>query len=484
MRHFAAKSFHLGLVSVLIVVFSQAVHAAPQKSTNKSAPLIATRQPLQRRVDFPSYQLDPSTILWPPRCAVQDYGYCLDGSVVPKCTVEYCSKKVALTCWNHVYAIDLQCLCKSMNATTCSSCYPSTINRQLYLAWLSMYCTLSPSWGGLSSNWSDLPGWNILEIGTVGTNPDGSYSSQYNSPFTGQFNGNKDKHGYVTTWGLSSCAKNCGWLSSKWSASIVDGDVAVDLMSRRPFQANYSIGGAPKNQTLYFDLNGFCLGWTWKDLLGNCTTLCTGYVDPDGEGPKCKAACTSSYTWNLDNTGLLIWLARTCGNNVAAFKGLPPSWRDDLWVTNSTYPPLSKVQKWPSCLKDSSDCQLLTIAKGCSSDRCDGVDGNGTCKSVSAVSLQCFCPQIKYERNCTTSCGLSWERAQWLKWINDTCSPVAPGTGLPSNWTSLLRVQRSEMLPWGWHISYQPPKIAQTRYPIAQRHPTSCLPLLQSTSPC
>ena len=90
---------------------------------------------LSRR-DPASYELDPSTILWPPDCTTQDAKSCLGSSAVSTCTVEYCSKKVALTCWTHAYYIDIQCLCKSISSTTCSSCNAG-INQKLYLAWLS-----------------------------------------------------------------------------------------------------------------------------------------------------------------------------------------------------------------------------------------------------------------------------------------------------------------------------------------------------------
>lgn len=42
----------------------------------------------------------------------------------------------------------------------------------------------------------------------------------------------------------------------------------------------------------------------------------------------------------------------------------------------------------------------------------------------------------------------------YLNWLNDPCSlHVAPGTTLPLNWTSLLSVQRSKLLPWSWELT-------------------------------
>lgn len=188
---------------------------------------------------------------------------------------------------------------------------------------------------------------------------------------------------------------------------------------------NYTIGGAPQSSNLYLDLALFCVGWSWSNFQGNCT-----------------GACNS----NLDNTGLLEWLDETCGN-ILGFNGLPPNWRDSLWITNSTYPDLADFNT--TC----PNCQLNTIESNCSCTRCSSVDQSGNCNSVSALSLECFCPQVKYGVSCTSNCILSCEQAQLLNWFNETCFPAGNGTSLPSNWTSLLPVQRSEMLPRGWSVA-------------------------------
>lgn len=175
----------VSLFFVIAVSSLQTVYAAPQVSTTKPQPLTATRHALKARVTFPSYQLDPSTILWPPNCAAEDPNSCLGSTAVKSCTVEYCSKKVALTCWTHVHAINLECLCKSMSSSTCSACV-SSINNQLYLAWLARYCPLDSGWSGLPADWNtNLPGFDILDISQQVSSSSGvSIYFETGNPFT------------------------------------------------------------------------------------------------------------------------------------------------------------------------------------------------------------------------------------------------------------------------------------------------------------
>lgn len=57
-----------------------------------------------------------------------------------------------------------------------------------------------------------------------------------------------------------------------------------------------------------------------------------------------------------------------------------------------------------------------------------------------------------YGSTCNNSCQLSWERAEYLQWINATCSATRNSNNLPANWTSLLSVQENELLPWHWEV--------------------------------
>jgi len=270
----AEQSQPLIAVFLLLDLLAQVIYASSQIPPIRVKPLTATPHVIQARATFPPYQLNPSTILWPPDCTTKDSDTCLGSSAVQACTIEYCSKKVALTCWNHAYLIDLQCLCKSMSSTTCPSCN-SGVNQQLYLAWLSVYCALSPSWDGLPQNWNNkLPGYEILNAGQIAaTSTSDSTNFQAGNPFTSQFI--TDKHTYLDGHHMPSCISDCSWLTAKWTSTFVDGSVAAALAGKNSFPANYIIGGAPQSGILYLDLSLFCPGWTWNDLQGNCTGTCT-----------------------------------------------------------------------------------------------------------------------------------------------------------------------------------------------------------------
>src|ERR1700712_3715107 len=129
-HHMTQRSSHLILI-LLFMTIIMTVNASLKAQNPNSKYLTATRYALpalEARTTFPSYELNPSDIQWPPDYATKE---CLGQSNVKQCTFKYCSKKVALTCWNHAYVIDLQCLCKSMNSTSCSSC-SFGVNHQLY----------------------------------------------------------------------------------------------------------------------------------------------------------------------------------------------------------------------------------------------------------------------------------------------------------------------------------------------------------------
>jgi hypothetical protein len=98
----AWKFLPWSFVFAFIAMFAQIVQATSQAATIKPQPLVAVRQLLTAR-DPTSYQLNPSDILWPPDGTTQDANSCMGSTAVGSCTVEYCSKKVALTCWTHAY---------------------------------------------------------------------------------------------------------------------------------------------------------------------------------------------------------------------------------------------------------------------------------------------------------------------------------------------------------------------------------------------
>ncbi|KAF8855318.1 hypothetical protein BDZ45DRAFT_506509 [Acephala macrosclerotiorum] len=89
------------------------------------------------------------------------------------------------------------------------------------------------------------------------------------------------------------------------------------------------------------------------------------------------------------------------------------------------------------------------------------------------VDMECFCSDVKYGDTCTGNCGLAWERAQYLNWLNDTCFPLGNVSTMPGNWTTLLSVQRSEMIPGSWDLT---PNLASTT--PKQSHPPNSSKLL------
>src|SRR4051794_16802334 len=81
------------------------------------------------------------------------------------------------------------------------------------------------------------------------------------------------------------------------------------------------------------------------------------------------------------------------------------------------------------------------------------IDRPGNCSSTPlAVDVPCFCRPLSFGHACRNNCGLSWERKEYLEWLNATCSSTSNWHGLPSNWTKLLYVQDSELPPWHWRV--------------------------------
>ncbi|KAF8855319.1 hypothetical protein BDZ45DRAFT_746583 [Acephala macrosclerotiorum] len=429
MRHSMAHSLSpIMFMLIIMLLVIQATHGLPEVQAIKPQPLIATQHTLSSRQT--SSQMNPSNILWPPNCATLDSN-CLGQSAVKSCTVKDCSKMVALTCWNHVYYIDFSCLCKSMSSSTCPSC-SSGINKELYLAWLAVYCPLDPGWSGLSSNWAGVPEYKILEAGEVNAVKvvDSSHF-QTENPFTSQFI--TDKHTLIDDHHLPSCTSGCQWLNGKWNASFVDGNVAAGLAGAGVFQPSYKIGGVPQSGNLYVDLSVFCPGWKWSDLQSNCGGLCNA---------------------NLEPTSLLLWLNTTCGQ-LDGFIGMPDRWTDSLAVVNNTFSNASFPG--PSCSQASSDsgCQITSSISSCTRELCGSVDVNGDCQAEYLVNMPCFCSQVKYS-SCIAStgpCNSSMQETGLLLWMNNTCGTISGFPGMPSNWTKSLNIANSsyakvDSFPW------------------------------------
>ncbi|KAH8683077.1 hypothetical protein BGZ60DRAFT_524415 [Tricladium varicosporioides] len=412
----ACKTLLLMFIFLTTLLAHLVASSAP---TANSSPLVAVPHPLNVRAT--NYQLDPSKISWPPDCATQDSKTCLGSAAVKSCTIEECSKRVALTCWTHVYFIDLSCLCKSMSSTTCPSCN-NGINHELYLAWLSVYCSMAPGWGGLRKDWSTgLPGYETLEAGSINTVKTVDPSRfQTNNPFTSQFI--TDKHTFNDDHRLPSCTFSCNWLNLRWKAAWTDGNVAATLGGANVFQPSYTIGGAPQSGKLYIDLSVFCTGWEWGYLQSNCTGLCKQGLDP---------------------TSLLLWLNKTCGK-VKDFTGLPTGWEDSVATVNSTF---ADPFRGPSCLQNVNDanCQIGATVSSCTKTLCGSTNQNGDCSAVSKVNMECFCSQVKYSGCIAGSgpCSSSLTKTGLLLWLNATCSNVKGFVGLSDNWRDSLSVDNS-----------------------------------------
>lgn len=411
----ANNELMLLVLLVLIALFSR-------ESTALLSNLALTAQPYTKslQVRQSSYQENPSLIQWPPDCTIQDATSCLGSEAVSSCTVETCSTKVAATCWTHVYFIDFQCLCGSMSSTTCTSC-GGGINRELYLAWLSQYCTKDPGWDGLPNNWNDvLPAFKVLEAGEVNAVHEIDQSHfQTQNPFTSQFI--TDKHTFIDDHHVPTCTSLCNWLNVKWASSFVDGNVSAGLVAGG-FNPTYQQGGALQAGVLYVDLSLFCTGWKWSDLQSGCPNLCMA---------------------NLEPSSLLLWLNTTCGQT-SGFTGLPNDWTDSLAVPNSTY---TSPFSGPSCAQGGNDtnCDIPSTISSCTKSLCGSVDQNGDCNAVSMINMECFCSSINFS-GCIASggqCSSSIQETGLLLWLNTTCSNVQGFVGLPNNWQDPLYVLNS-----------------------------------------
>ena len=76
------------------------------------------------------------------------------------------------------------------------------------------------------------------------------------------------------------------------------------------------------------------------------------------------------------------------------------------------------------------------------------------CISTPVFERSQFCGDVAYGKSCNDSCRLSWQRANLLNWMNNTCGNTTNWRGLPSNWTTLLDVQESELMPWAPVIAW------------------------------
>ncbi|KAF2679979.1 hypothetical protein K458DRAFT_345854 [Lentithecium fluviatile CBS 122367] len=215
-----------------------------------------------------------------------------------------------------------------------------------------------------------------------------------------------------------------------------------------------------------------------NNIEGNCTSerckgeLCSEIVKAISLSCYCKEMDISSKcdSDGLDLTADYLLLNSTC-TSVAEFPGLPLGWQDKLLIMNSSYGAPSNFTSWPKCANAANCYSALNgSVTNCAQTLCEVDFATSLCNStITGVKPECFCSPVSYENTCNTNCKLSWEREEYLNWMNTTCSPVYSWGGLPSNWVDLLQVQDTELLPWSWRIqiaegaqSAQDPALART----------------------
>ena len=175
----------------------------------------------------------------------------------------------------------------------------------------------------------------------------------------------------------------------------------------------------------------------------------------------------------INNTLYDLWLNRTCGGS-HYFQALPANWTNSLQlVDNKTYVLTSEIN-YPSCITDSNCYSSLNATQwNFTSIRCN-LSGD-SCSSISnAVDVPQFCEHIAYGKTCNESCQLSWQRADLLEWMNKTCNTTQNWNGLPRNWTLLLVVLESELMPWAPIIEWNSSNVKVTNETLHPLKPPRC----------
>jgi hypothetical protein len=167
--------------------------------------------------------------------------------------------------------------------------------------------------------------------------------------------------------------------------------------------------------------------------------FCQTYLD-DGM-PEC---CSSG----VNRTQYLLWIYRTC-NAAKIGPVLPTTWRNELMLVDPTSEvTASVIPELPSCMKDNAcHTDLDTMRQNLTMQKCVVVNDNCT-DTPMVINITTFCSDIAYETTCSSACRLSWERAELLRFMNESCFMAKGWQGLPSNWTLLLQIQDNELSPW------------------------------------
>ncbi|KAF2647552.1 hypothetical protein K491DRAFT_299178 [Lophiostoma macrostomum CBS 122681] len=198
-----------------------------------------------------------------------------------------------------------------------------------------------------------------------------------------------------------------------------------------------------------------------NSTLNRCTSqrckdnTCSEFVDAVDIPCLCKdmdvqAKCN---TTGIERTVDYLWFNSTCGS-FSGFPGLPAAWENSLLTMNSSYGAPKNFSTWPDCANVNACKPILNgTVTNCTQTLCDIDPQTGVCNSTSSgVKPLCFCSPLNYDHTCNQNCKLSWEREQYLHWMNSTSIPDSSWRSLPGNWVDLLQVQDYELLPWNWRI--------------------------------
>ncbi|KAK4225974.1 hypothetical protein QBC38DRAFT_481728 [Podospora fimiseda] len=197
---------------------------------------------------------------------------------------------------------------------------------------------------------------------------------------------------------------------------------------------------------VWLDREKFGCTTAFDDALRICPSMCRW--NDQTQRDQLGYAGNSSAVEPLDS---LEWLVVTC-DGFADFQ------RPSRFELSRHFPDS------PNALPKESDSFIAGYV-----DNMENVCGNGQCQDylVNAVkggarvartggylySRARWCRGISYPETCDGMCALSWQRGDLLTWMNETCSPVIGWNGLPSNWTDLVPVLRSDLNPWPWNVT-------------------------------
>lgn len=406
----------------------------------------------------------PSTPPWakpewlpaPPACLSTPASDCpYTPEKVASCTAEQCYALVFGGCVGTVPMIDKSCLCEGLSwDKSCSSCTEGS-GRDLYLYeyWLNGTCGDLSDWNGLPEGWGTGEpatdgSQNLVNVGFAVQPSDRDLD--YRLPCdTAPISSETCELIFTESYYMPEVVnQSCSsFFSDVWLGNLYNYTEA-QVVDPGYFSALGWQTSSTEQKSVYIDLRMFCSNAL--EAPGECA-----------EGPE--------------RTALLLWAAQLC--ETRSFNGFPEGWNSNFSSTIMDEGHLNKSDLGgPDCL-NPNNCwnEILLTVNGCGGQRCTIDEVTGLCVSISeAIETACLCKYcelpiypsqfrlvavlltissvVDFAVTCPGNCRLSWERAQYLNWLNETCSLVPSYSGLPTNWSSLLDIQTEELLPWGFRL--------------------------------